>query len=125
MIVGIGTDIVKIDRIGNSIIRTRNFLSGVFSEEEIDYFNSKKNRTESIAGNFAAKEAVSKALGTGFRGFRPKDIQILRDDLGKPIVKLDKKIEEKFKLDNYNIHVSISHTDDDAIAFAVLEVLDK
>lgn len=125
MIVGIGTDIVKIDRIGNSIIRTRNFLSGVFSEEEIDYFNSKSNRIESIAGNFAAKEAISKALGTGFRGFRPKDIEILRDEFGKPIVKISDKVKEKFKLDNYTIHVSISHTDDDAIAFAVLEVLDK
>ena len=125
MILGVGTDIIKICRIENSINRTRNFLSGIFSDDEIKYFNSKSNSLESIAGNFAAKEAISKALGTGFRSFRHKDIEVLRDDFGKPIVILSKKIEEKFKLTNYVIHLSISHTTEDAVAFAVLEVIDN
>lgn len=122
MIRGIGTDIVKIQRIEVAINRTPSFLEKAFAEDEIQYFNSRNNRIESIAGNFAAKEAISKAIGTGIRGFSLKDIVILRDDLGKPIAKLSKKVEDKVGLNGkYFLHVSISHTEENAIAFAILE----
>ena len=77
-----------------------------------------------MAGNFAAKEAVSKALGTGFRGFGLLDIEVLRDDKGKPIVILSDRIYEMLPLNNFNIHISISHSRENAIAYAVMEVIE-
>lgn len=121
MIKGIGTDIVKVERIAQSIARTKNFLPGLFTSKELEYFKSKNNNVETIAGAFAAKEAVSKSLGTGFRGFRLKDIEIVHDELGKPAVKLSDKVIQLFNLTNYKLHLTISHTSEDAIAFTVLE----
>lgn len=121
MIIGIGTDIVEVDRIEKVVERTSNFLNGAFTESERKYVDSKKNKYESIAGIFAAKEAVSKALGTGIRGFRLNDIEINYTELGKPIVSLNKKIVEKFGLGDYKMHVTISHTKKNAISFVVIE----
>lgn len=121
MIIGIGTDIVKIDRISKIIKRTPNFIKGAFTEEEISYFEKKKNNPETIAGAFAVKEALSKALGTGFRGFGLKDIELRHDDLGKPYVIIDDSIRESFGLNKCRIHVSISHSNEDAVAFVIIE----
>lgn len=122
MIRGIGTDIVQVDRIKNAIDRTPNFMKKVFTDKEIEYFKSRKNNIESISGSFAAKEAISKALGTGVRKFGLLDIEILRNDLGKPIAKISRKIIEELGIEySFLIHVSISHTKENAIAFAVLE----
>ena len=76
MIRGVGTDIVQVGRIGTAIKRTPMFLEKVFTEEERKYFKSRNNNLETIAGNFAAKEAISKAMGTGIRGFGLLDIEI-------------------------------------------------
>ncbi|SFD21262.1 holo-ACP synthase [Clostridium uliginosum] len=121
MIIGIGTDIIEIDRIKNIIEKTPNFLQRFFTVKEIEYFKLKGLKANTVAGNFAGKEAVSKALGTGFRGFGLKDIEILRDDLGKPIVNLSHKISEVLKIKELNIFISISHSNKDAIAYVVLE----
>lgn len=121
MIVGVGTDIIEVERIKIVVERTPSFLKKAFTDKEIEYFNSKKNRYESIAGTFASKEAVSKALNTGIRGFSLKDIEVLHDELGKPKINLSEKITQKFNLFNHNIHVSISHTEANAIAFVVIE----
>ena len=124
MIVGIGTDIVEIDRIDNAVNRTNKFIDKVFTYREKEYFKSKNFRAEIMAGNFAAKEAVSKALGTGFRGFGLLDIEVLRDDKGKPIVILSDRIYKMLPLNNFNIHISISHSRENAIAYAVMEVIE-
>jgi holo-[acyl-carrier protein] synthase len=123
MIAGIGVDIIEIDRIKKSVERNPKFVSKVFTKNEIEYLESRKMRPEYIAGRFAAKEAVSKALGTGIRGFDLKDIEIDRNSLGKPIVVLKgkcKKILKKYP--SYKIHISISHSRENAIAYALLEV---
>lgn len=86
MIIGIGVDIIEIERVRQAIQNNKNFLSKLFTERELDYFINRNMNSEVIAGNFAAKEAVSKALGTGIRGFSFKDIEILRNELGKPEV---------------------------------------
>ena len=119
MIAGIGTDIIEIDRIEC----TPKFIDKVFTYKEKEYFKSKNFRAEVMAGNFAAKEAISKALGTGFRGFGLLDIEVLRDEKGKPIVNLSDKICEILSLNNFNIHISISHSRENAIAYAVMEVV--
>lgn len=124
MITGIGTDIVEINRIEKAVKRTSNFIDKVFTYKEKEYFKTKNFRPEVLAGNFAAKEAVSKALGTGFRGFGLLDIEVLRDDKGKPIVSLSDKIYKLFSTGNFNIHISISHSRDNAIAYAVMEVIE-
>lgn len=121
MILGIGTDIIEIDRISNAINNTPMFLEKIFTKRELDQLTRSKLRVESVAGNFAAKEAVSKALGTGVRGFGLKDIEILRDELGKPIVEVSDKVKELIKVNNYLFNVSISHNRTCAIAFVVLE----
>lgn len=120
MIIGIGTDIIEIDRVENAINKNNSFLEKVFTTKEIEMFKSRNMRSEVIAGNFAAKEAVSKALGTGFRGFSLTDMEILRDELGKPIVFLNKDIEKMINVE-YRLNISISHNKTSAIAFAILE----
>lgn len=126
MIIGIGVDIIEIERVRQAIQNNKNFLSKLFTEREIDYFISRNMNSEVIAGNFAAKEAVSKALGTGIRGFSFKDIEILRNELGKPEVILHsgaKLIGNKLIGNNNSlrIHLSISHNNSSAIAYSVLE----
>lgn len=120
MILGVGTDIIEILRIEEAISNNRNFLNKLFTEKEIQMFKKRKMKSEVIAGNFSAKEAISKTLGTGIRGFSLKDIEILRDELGKPIVHLSENIERIIGRD-YKINLSISHNNTSAIAFAVLE----
>lgn len=122
MILGIGTDIIEIKRIEEAISKNKRFIEKVFSEKEIDMFKSRNMKSEVIAGNFSAKEAISKALGTGIRNFSLSEIEILRDELGKPIVKLSRNIEEIIAK-NYKISVSISHNKTTAISFAILEDL--
>jgi hydroxyethylthiazole kinase-like uncharacterized protein yjeF len=123
MVVGIGIDIVEIKRISDAVNKNNRFLQKVFTSDELKYLGEKKFRVQSLAGGFAAKEAIAKALGTGFRGFGLQDIQVLRDELGKPIVTLKGKAKciAEAKGD-YKIHLSISHSDNNAIAYAMLEV---
>lgn len=127
MILGIGVDIIEISRIKKIQKDNSNFINRIFTEKEVQYFNTRNMNPEVIAGNFASKEAISKALGTGIRRFSFKDIEILRNSLGKPIVNLyneaniiAKQLLTKEFL-NYKIHLSISHNNENAIAYAILE----
>ncbi|NMM62255.1 holo-ACP synthase [Clostridium sp. P21] len=123
MILGVGIDIVEIRRIKEAMEKHTNFIDRLFSKNEIEYFKVRNLRAEFVAGRFAAKEAVVKAMGTGFSGFEIKDIEIDRTASGKPIVVLRgkaKMIAQKYG--DYKIHVSISHSLDNAVAYAVMEV---
>lgn len=123
LISGVGVDIVEIRRISEAMSKHNNFIDRIFSKNEIEYLKSRNLRPEFVAGRFAAKEAVSKALGTGFSGFEFKDIEIDRTAAGKPIVVLKGKaklIAQKYG--NYKVHLSISHGIDNAIAYAIMEV---
>jgi len=120
MIYGIGCDLIKISRIQRAFSDEIK-LSRCFTEKEIQLFDG---RGERIAGNFAAKEAVAKALGTGFRGFSLKDIEILRDELGRPFMTADslKDVLTKLKInDRLKVHLSISHEKEFAMATCVIE----
>ena len=125
-ILDIGVDIVEIERIKQYLNKNENFLKKLFTEKEIELFREKGYAPETIAGNFAAKEAISKSLGLGIRGYNFKDIEILRNKLGKPIVKTHNNLEKISK--NYNIleiKVSISHGKDYAVANAIAIIKDK
>lgn len=116
----IGIDIIEIERIKNAIKDNSRFLEKIFTNDEIKYFESNGFKAESIAGNFAAKEAISKSMGTGIRHFNFKDIEVLRDELGKPIVKTYNNLEQMCI--DYNvleIKVSISHCKQYAVANAI------
>lgn len=122
MILGVGVDIVEIRRIKEILDKNNGFLEKIFTANEIEYLKGRNLRPEYVAGRFAAKEAVSKALGTGFRGFSFRDIIIENSTLGKPIVTLKGKARViASKTGNTNIHLSISHGEDNAIAYALLE----
>jgi holo-[acyl-carrier protein] synthase len=118
MIHGIGTDIVEIERIKAAIDRHgSHFLDRLFTIEEQQYALSFANSEVTFAGRFAAKEAISKALGTGIgEELNWKEIQIINDGLGKPIVTLSNP-----KHKNLKVHLSISHSKTHAIAFALVE----
>ena len=120
MMFGIGTDIIEIKRIETAIKRNSKFLEKMFTEREIELFKDRNFKNETIAGSFCVKEAVSKALGTGVRGFAFKDIEVLRDSLGKPEVILGDKITNIIN-NKLKVHASISHNNDTAIAFVVIE----
>lgn len=123
MIAGVGVDIVEIRRIETAMNRTSGFLEKIFTDSELKHLKSRNLRPEYIAGRFAAKEAVSKALGTGFRSFNFKDIIVENTDLGKPIVTLSGNADLiAKKMGEYNLQLSISHGEDNAIAYAILEV---
>lgn len=120
-ILGIGIDIIEIDRIEKVLKRTPRFLERNFTEKEIEYFKENNFRSESIAGNFVAKEAISKAIGTGIRGFNLKDIEVLRDHLGKPIVNTYNNLKEIcIKYSVKEIKVSISHSENYAVANSLI-----
>ena len=93
-IYGIGTDIIEISRIETSINRTKTFKEKVYTKNEIEHIEKKRNPYASYAGRFAAKEAVSKALGTGVRNFSLRDIEILNDELGKPNIILYNNLKD-------------------------------
>ena len=115
--IGIGNDIIEINRIEKAI-KKANFITKVFTENEIKLFEIKGNRAEFFAGRFAGKEAISKALGTGFREFSLTDIEILNNELGKPYVTFKNSIESYNK--KYFIDISISHCKEYATAVAII-----
>lgn len=119
MIKGTGIDIIEIERIQRAV-ENEKFIKRIFTKNEIEYFKTINNNIYTIAGSFAAKEAVVKALGTGVRGFKWLDIEIVRDKLGKPIVILHEKAR---RISNEKgitkIELSISHCRQYAVAQAI------
>lgn len=116
----VGIDMIEISRIEKSMNRP-GFLKFVFSEEEIFYFEKKSFPCQSIAAAFCAKEAFSKAMGTGVRGFKLKEIELLHDDLGAPYIFLKGNAKKLFSGKIANISVSLTHTKDYASAVVLCE----
>ncbi|MDD3225164.1 MAG: holo-ACP synthase [Clostridium sp.] len=124
MIIGVGIDIIEISRIKDAMEKNPMFLEKVYTKNEIDYIKSRNYRPEYAAGRFAAKEAVSKALGTGIFGISIRDIEVDRNANGKPLIVLRGKAKQiAQKNGNYKVHVSISHSRESAVAYAILEVI--
>ena len=113
-IFGIGTDIVNIKRMKKTLKKNKNnFKKKIFSKREIIYCEKRENPSSFYAKRFAAKEALSKALGTGIRkGINFKDIEILNDIFGKPSIKLKGStanyLKKKIKNKKYFIYLSLS-----------------
>ena len=123
-IFGIGTDIVNIKRVEN-ILKKRGslFKKRIFSKIEINYCEKKKNANAFFAKRFAAKEAFSKALGTGIRnGISFKDVQIYNNKLGKPNIQLKGKVHKYLKrqIKNKKYYIYLSLSDDKPWAYATV-----
>ncbi|MBU0533617.1 MAG: holo-ACP synthase [Candidatus Omnitrophica bacterium] len=127
MIIGVGTDIISVDRI-KKIIETRGerFLNLIFTDNERKYCQSKESPWINYAGRFAAKESVFKVLKTGWGlGVRWKDVEILKNKSGEPYISLKGKtklIAAKKRIKN--IALSISHDRKYAMATAIGEDVD-
>ena len=123
-ILGIGTDIVNIKRMTKSLKRNeKKFKERIFSKNKILYCEKKSNPFPFYSKRFAAKEALSKALGTGIRkGINFKDIEIFNKKNGKPFIKLKGTtaifLKKKVKNKKYSIYLSLS--DDDPWAQATV-----
>ncbi|HYA24183.1 MAG TPA: holo-[acyl-carrier-protein] synthase [Terriglobales bacterium] len=124
MIVGSGIDIAEVPRIAQSIQRFgERFIRRVFTEGEIRYCDPKANRVERYAARFAAKEAAMKAIGTGWnQGVTWRDVEVCRMPGGRPTIKFHGKAAEfADKLGARHVALSISHTEQFAIAQVILE----
>jgi holo-[acyl-carrier protein] synthase len=105
-------------------LQREGFLTRCYRESEINLLTRKDGTLDAkrAAGNFAVKEAVSKVFGTGFRTMALIDIEVLRDELGKPYVNLYEEAERIAKsLTIQMIHISITNTEKEATAFAIGE----
>jgi holo-[acyl-carrier protein] synthase len=114
MITGCGVDIVEVRRIREAVKKWGDdFLKRIFTSRELQISRNKPSLYEYLAGRFAAKEAISKAFGTKDITF--KDIEIINNETGKPTCILLKNKE-----DNLDIHISISHIKNYAVATAII-----
>ena len=122
MITGIGTDLIEIVRIQRAIEKNPHFMERVYTANEIAYCRRKKNAWHSFAARFAAKEAVSKALGTGIGPVGLMEIEIVNAENGQPKVVLHgKALQLAADRNIQRVHISLSHSEAYAMATAVLE----
>ncbi|MBI5476847.1 MAG: holo-ACP synthase [Ignavibacteriales bacterium] len=123
MIEGVGIDVVEISRFQKSIDQFgERFISKVFTQKECEYAESKVYQVQHLAARFAVKEAVAKALAKGWSGgFRWKDVEVENDDAGKPNVVLYGHVKDI--LAGSRVFVSISHSENVVVAFAIIEKL--
>ena len=121
-LLGVGVDLCGIARIERAIEKAH-FYERVFTPEERAYLDQKgKGRVQSAAAMFAAKEAVAKALGTGFSGgVMPWNISVVHDEKGAPGAELSGAAKERLEqMGGADVRISLSHEGDSAIAFAVI-----
>jgi len=123
-IIGVGVDIVDNKRI-KKLIRNKQFISRVFSKKEIVQSKKIRDKTSYFSKRFAAKESLSKAIGTGFRnGLNFKDISVVNDKYGKPNYELNNKLKKlinsKFKVKKNKISLSLADEKKYSIAFSVI-----
>jgi holo-[acyl-carrier protein] synthase len=124
-IIGIGVDIIENRRIKSSI-KNKKFVSRIFSKNEILDLKKKSNKTNYLSKRFAAKEALAKAIGTGFRdGLNFKDIEVVNNKHGKPYYIISSKIKnfikKKRKIKSFNLFLSISDEKEYSVAFAMIQ----
>jgi holo-[acyl-carrier protein] synthase len=124
MIVGVGIDIIEIERVAEKILRNNGFRKKVFSENEIAYCESNGlNRMQHYAARFAAKEAFLKATGQGLLlSHDLNEIEVTVNDQGKPSINLTGALADLPKKHNWIFHLSLSHIQSAACAVVVIEV---
>ena len=124
-ILGIGVDVIQNKRL-KSLLKNDKFMKRTFTKKEIKFSKNINSKINFFSKRYAAKEALAKAIGTGFRyNLNLKDIEILNDKVGKPYysksIKIDKIIKKKFGIKRYNLFLSISDEKDYSVAFTILQ----
>ena len=120
-IVGIGTDLVKIERMERAA-QSEHFVARVFGEQERTLFAKRKKAPQMLAANFAAREAFGKALGTGImKEFALDEVQVLRNEHGAPYFAFSGRAQHLMHERRWTAHVSLTHEGEYAAAFVVLE----
>ena len=123
MIIAVGFVLIEIERIAKALQR-ENFCTRIYTAAELSYAGSKKNQRKaaSLAAVFAAKEAVAKALGVGLGQIGWREIEVRHDELGKPFVALSGRARALAEERGVkNIHLSLSHSREYALAMVILE----
>jgi holo-[acyl-carrier protein] synthase len=120
-ILGIGVDVVDVQRMKDVLEKQgKVFLDKVFSDMEVTYCKTRRKPYIHFGARFAAKEAVAKAMRTGWSGaFHWRDIEVVNDQSGAPHILLSRDVARA--LDQCSVHLSLSHTDNTIVAFVVLE----
>lgn len=121
---GVGVDVVEIDRMARTVERTPRILQRLFTTGELARCTSRcgQLRHGGLAARFCAKEAMAKALGTGLRGFGWRDVEVVNDEWGKPSIRLHgPAAEAAARMGVEAVHLSLSTSDALAIANVVLE----
>jgi holo-[acyl-carrier protein] synthase len=123
MIIGIGIDMIEVERIDTRINRNNGFKEKIFSPDEITYCESQTNKAENYAARFAAKEAFLKAIGTGLTvSYELHEIEVIVNEAGKPSIMLSGGFKELSVAGNWNnIYLSISHLRAIACAVVIVE----
>ncbi len=123
MIVGIGIDMIEVERVLDKISKGTAFKERIFSMREIEFCDTHAKHAENYAARFAAKEAFLKATGRGLAlGFNLADIEVLNDSLGKPYIELNNSFRDEAVKNNWNkIHLSVSHLQTIACAVVIIE----
>ncbi len=122
-IFGAGIDLIEISRISNSI-KNKNFIDRIYSKSEIQQARFLKNKSSFFAKRFAAKEAFSKAIGTGIsEGISFKEISVVNNIKGKPTIKLSGKTKSVLlkKIKKARVHLSLSDEKNHAVAMVIIE----
>ena len=124
MILGIGTDIVLVARIEEALEKYgERFVRRIFTDEERRYCEAQKHKFQHYAARFAAKEAFSKAIGTGITGDMTwTSVEVVKIRTGEPFLRVHGKIAEKYG--DCTLHVSLSHTSESALAMVAIETDD-
>lgn len=121
MIIGNGVDIAEVKRITRALEKP-GFAERILTKAEIDYCRERKNYASSLAARWAAKEAVGKALGTGIGYVSWQDMEVITSQKGKPEILLSGNAAKiAGELGVTRVHLSLSHTDEYAVAFVILE----
>ena len=124
MIFGIGTDIVRVERIRDDVSRFGDrFVERILTAAELLEFHQNANKANFLARRFAAKEAAAKAMGTGFsNGVHLRDIEVTHDAQGKPLLKFYGQAQQFMQDKHISVaHISLADEQDHAVAFVTLE----
>lgn len=125
MILGIGVDMVEIRRIKRLYDKNPSrALERIYGDEEREYLKTKKNLYPHLAARFCAKEAFSKALGTGIGKISLKDFQVINEPSGSPRAIVRGKARELLDdMGDYRVHVSLSHTEEMAVSYVLISLI--
>ena len=115
----VGIDSVEVERIEKLVCKNERFIECVFSCEEQSEFKNRSSKPEHIAAAYAAKEAFSKAIGTGVAGFKLCEVSLLHEENGKPFLEFSGNAEEIVKENKLSFDVSITHTKTVATAIVI------